>query len=72
MFYIMSYERDDWGEITQVRRGPMYKNIKSACRFALKFSNAMVYKYGKKVPYFSSNPKLRGLLNDYWETNTVS
>ncbi len=63
MYYVLSTERDDWGNFNVFRRGKFYKNFESAKRLAIKYANADVYKYGNKVPVFTTNPKVKEIID---------
>ncbi len=69
MYYVMSLERDEWGTMQYFRRGKYYKNFKAACNLAKKYPEANVMKYGSMIPVFTTNLKLKDVVNHDLRTN---
>lgn len=53
MYYIMSFERDEWGKTTWFRRFQFFKNYKTAVKRADSLPMAFVYRYGNKQPVYT-------------------
>ena len=45
MYYVLSFERDEWGKMYWFKRGTNYKSFQTACRNAAKYTIAFVYRY---------------------------
>ncbi len=69
MYYVMSLERDEWGNMQYFRRGKYFKSFLSACKLAKKLPDANVMKYGSKIPVFTTNIKLKDIINYDLRTN---
>ena len=65
MFYVMIDIRDEWGNVHHQRVGKPFKKSNSAINLARKYmnSNAIVYKFGDKIPLFATNTKLMEMIN---------
>ncbi len=69
MYYVMSLERDEWGNFTYFRRGKYFKSYKSACNLAKKYTEANVMKYGSQIPVFTTNLKFKDIIKHDLRTN---
>ncbi len=65
MYYVMVDMRDEWGHVQSMRVGKPFKKSNSAMNLAKKYmnSNATVYKFGERIPLFTTNPKLMEIIN---------